>query len=190
MLYGGAGDDSLDGGDENDTLEGGYGADTLTGGLGMDTASYAGSMMGVTVRLHSHQAMGGDAEGDTWGDTVTVEYSVPAEDEGDPPVIHEETVPDIIHLTGSHMADILAGDSRDNTIMATAATTRSTAALVVVADDNLQGGMGDDMIFGGRGDDTLNGGDGNDMLHGGPGADDFMGGAGDDMIYADLMDIG
>ncbi len=87
MLYGGAGDDMLDGGDENDTLEGGYGADTLTGGLGADTASYAGSMMGVTVRLHSHQAMGGDAEGDTWGDTVTVDYTVPAEDPEDPDVI-------------------------------------------------------------------------------------------------------
>ena len=46
---------------------------------------YAGSMMGVTVRLHSQQAMGGDAEGDTWGDTVTVQYEVPAEDPEDPP---------------------------------------------------------------------------------------------------------
>ena len=98
------------------TLEGGPGADTLTGGLGADTASYAGSMMGVTVRLHASQAMGGDAEGDIWGDTVTVEYQVPAEDEGDPPVTHEETVPDIVNLTGSMMADVLAGDSRDNTI--------------------------------------------------------------------------
>ena len=71
-LNGGAGDDSLSGGDENDTLEGGPGADTLTGGMGEDTASYAGSMMGVTVRLHASQAMGGDAEGDTWGDTATV----------------------------------------------------------------------------------------------------------------------
>ena len=32
MLYGGAGDDDLDGGDDDDTLEGGYGADMLTGG--------------------------------------------------------------------------------------------------------------------------------------------------------------
>ena len=56
------------------SLEGGYGADMLTGGdhdtssdgKG-DTASYSMSMMGVTVRLHSAvQAMGGDAEGDTF----------------------------------------------------------------------------------------------------------------------------
>ena len=47
--------------------------DTLTGGEGDDTASWAGSMMGVTVRLHTGQVMGGDAEGDTWGDMVTKE---------------------------------------------------------------------------------------------------------------------
>ena len=62
MLSGGAGDDVLDGGDEEDTLEGGSGADMLTGGGGADTASYANSMMGVTVRLHSNMAKGGDAK--------------------------------------------------------------------------------------------------------------------------------
>ena len=37
----------------------------------------SGSMMGVTVRLHSNQAKGGDAEGDTFVDMVTVEYENP-----------------------------------------------------------------------------------------------------------------
>ena len=182
MLYGGAGDDMLDGGDENDTLEGGYGADELTGGLGDDTASYAGSMMGVTVRLHSSQTMGGDAEGDTWGDTATVEYSMPAEDPEDPPVLKEETVPDIVHLTGSHMADILAGDSRDNTIMGMGGDDEIYGG-PGGGDDNLQGGGGNDMLFGGIGNDDLHGGGGNDMLSGGPGDDDYYGGAGSDMIY-------
>ena len=50
-----------------------------------DTASYAGSTMGVTVRLHSEPGHeGGDAEGDTFVDMTTVEYSVPAEDPEDP----------------------------------------------------------------------------------------------------------
>ena len=186
-LYGGAGDDMLDGGDEGDTLEGGYGADTLTGGLGADRASYASSMMGVTVRLHASQAMGGDAEGDIWGDMVTVEYEVPAEDEGDPPVVHEETVPDIVNLTGSMMADILAGDSRDNDIMGMGGDDKLYGG-PGGGDDTLSGGRGDDMLFGGRGDDTLDGGMGDDMLNGGAGADDFMGGPGNDMIYADLDD--
>ena len=68
--------------------------------------------------------------GDVFVDMTTVEYSVPAEDPQDPDIIKEETVPDIVHLTGSAMADILAGDSRDNTIM---------------------GGGGDDKIYGGPG---------------------------------------
>ena len=186
-LNGGAGDDSLDGGDEDDILEGGPGADMLTGGLGADTASYAGSMMGVTVRLHTSQAMGGDAEGDTWGDTVTVDYTVPAEDPEDPDVEKEETVPDIVNLTGSHLADILAGDSRDNTIKGNGGDDKLYGG-PGGGDDDLQGGKGDDMLFGGRGDDTLSGGEGNDMLNGGAGADDFDGGPGNDMIYADLDD--
>ena len=128
-LYGGAGDDELEGGDGDDTLEGGPGMDTLTGGDDDDTASYAGSMMGVTVRLHSGQAMGGDAQGDIWGDMVTVGYQLP--DEDGKMVEYTETVPDIVHLTGSGNDDILAGDSRDNTIDgAWAATTTSTAARV------------------------------------------------------------
>ena len=187
MLYGGAGDDMLSGGDEGDTLEGGPGADELTGGLGADTASYASSMMGVTVRLHASQAMGGDAEGDTWGDTVTVDYTVPAEDPEDPAVEMEETVPDIVNLTGSHMADILAGDSRDNTIKGNGGDDKLYGG-PGGGDDDLQGGGGDDMLFGGSGDDTLSGGMGSDMLNGGAGADKFMGGGGNDMIYADLDD--
>ena len=188
MLYGGAGDDTLIGGDEDDTLEGGPGADVLTGGMGDDTASYAGSMMGVTVRLHASQAMGGDAEGDTWGDTVTVEYTVPAEDPEDPDVEMEETVPDIINLTGSGMADVLAGDSRDNTIKGGGGDDKLYGG-PGGGDDDLQGGGGNDMLFGGRGADTLNGGMGNDTLNGGAGGDTFIGGAGNDMIYADRADL-
>ena len=76
MLSGGEGDDVLDGGDEDDTLEGGPGADTLIGGTGDDTASYAGSMMGVEVRLHSSKLYGGDATGDVFSDTTTNTYAV------------------------------------------------------------------------------------------------------------------
>ena len=185
-LFGGAGDDNLDGGDGDDTLEGGYGADTLTGGEDDDTASYAGSMMGVTVRLHSSTAMGGDAKGDVWGDTVTVEYTLPDEDGMD--VEYEETVPDIVNLTGSNMADILAGDSRANTIMGLGGDDKLYGG-PGGGDDMLHGGRGDDMIFGGIGADFLHGNAGDDMLNGGPGADEFYGGAGSDMIYADAMDI-
>ena len=187
-LYGGEGDDTLDGGDNNDTLTGGAGADVLIGGGGEDTASWAGSMMGVTVRLHANQAMGGDAEGDVFADLTTVEYSMPAADPEDPPVAMTETVPDIVHLIGSAQADTLAGDSRSNTIKGGGGND-SIFGGPGGGHDTLDGGDGNDSVFGGKGNDILRGGKGNDVLSGGPGADEFQGGAGNDMIYADLMDL-
>ena len=193
-LSGGAGNDDLDGGDGVDSLNGGYGADMLTGGDGSDTASYAGSMMGVTVRLHSFQSMGGDAEGDTFAGRVDADYT---NEDGDD---FTASLADIEHLMGSANDDILAGDFRNNTIDGGDGDDKiyggpgagADAKGVGVDDDNsdeLSGGKGNDMIFGGLGNDTLNGGAGDDMLHGGPGDDTYDGGTGDDMIYADEDDM-
>ena len=189
-LYGGAGDDELDGGRGNDILAGGPGADELIGGDNSptvgDTASYAGSMAGVTVRLHSFQAMGGDAEGDTFDETVV--YPWTDMDEDDNPIEREATLPDIENLTGSNHADILAGDHRANTISGG----RGDDKLYGGPDgddsnsDTLNGGSGNDMLFGGVGADTLNGGSGNDSLWGGPGQDVVNGDDGHDMIYVNF----
>ncbi len=162
-LYGGQGVDILFGGDEDDVLEGGPGADMLVGGHGDDTASYIDSSAGVTVRLHSFQARGGDAEGDIFSDVVTVRYIRDG-------LLFEETVPDIINLYGSDYDDVLAGDSRDNVLYGGN------------GDDKLYGGPGggDDILYGQEGDDTLYGGLGNDYLAGGPGADRLVGGRGAD----------
>ena len=189
-LSGGAGDDELDGGDGDDTLIGGPGADELTGGDDDDTASYAKSSAGVTVRLHALQAMGGDAEGDTFEDTVV--YPWTDMDEDDEPVEREAVLPDVEFLQGSDHDDILAGDHRANTIWGG----RGNDKLYGGPDgdefnvDNLYGGSGDDMIFGGVGDDTLDGGSGNDMLWGGPGKDVVFGGHGSDMIYVNFEEGG
>ena len=186
-LWGGAGDDTLDGGAGNDTLEGGSGADELTGGGGVDTASYAGSTMGVTVRLHNGQVMGGDAEGDTWGDTVTVDYDNP-DPEADPEDrVLQETVPDIVNLTGSGMVDILAGDSRANIIQGGGGDDKLYGG-PGGGNDTLHGDAGADMLFGGIGADTLFGGAGDDTLNGGRDADTFYGGYGSDLIYAETTD--
>ena len=184
-LFGGMGDDNLDGGDGEDTLEGGPGADELTGGEDDDTASFSSSVMAVSVRLHSSQIKGGDAEGDTWGDVVTVEYVLPDEDGMD--VEYEETVPDIVNLTGSANPDILAGDSRDNTIKGGGGDDKIYGG-PGGGNDILMGDGGADTVFGGHGDDELHGGAGDDMLHGGPGVDSYYGGAGSDMIYAEQTD--
>ncbi len=192
-LLGGSGDDDLDGGRGNDKLEGGSGADVLTGGDGDDIASYAGSMMGVTVRLHNSKFMGGDAKGDTFGAMVAATYTDKDEDE------QEVMLPDIMNLTGSGNADVLAGDFRNNIIMGGGGDdkiyggpdpsdldpmNRGDATNM----DTLMGEGGNDMIWGGSGSDTLDGGAGNDMLRGGAGNDVLRGGAGSDMIYADADD--
>ncbi len=194
MLSGGPGDDVLDGGDEDDTLEGGPGADTLIGGEGADTASYAGSMTGVMVRLHSNKLGGGDAKGDVFSDTTTNTYLVkPDPDENDTEEV-TETVPDFVNLIGSDMADTLAGDSRDNTIKGGGGDDKIFGGPGGSWDDSdnddmLMGGPGNDRIYGGKGDDTLDGGRGDDLLVGGSGIDTFIGGSGSDMIYADRDDV-
>ena len=173
ILSGDEGDDLLSGGDEDDILIGGPGADILTGGLGDDFAAYFTSPDGVNVRLHSLQASGGDAEGDTWGDLVTVRYTK----EG---LVFEETVPDIINLAGSDHNDVLAGDSRDNVLFGGD------------GNDKLYGGPGggDDYLSGEEGDDALYGGIGDDFLVGGPGADRLVGGQGADGFRFEPGDTG
>ena len=147
----------LDGGPGDDVLAGLDGADTLTGGPGSDTADYSASKSGVTVRLHSLAAAGGDAQGDSFGQTVAVQYT------GADGLVHTDRLPDIENLTGSAMRDVLAGDRRDNV---------------------LKGGDGHDTLYGGPGggDDVMEGGPGNDKIYGGAGADTLVGGPGDDTL--------
>ncbi len=187
-LWGGPGADMLTGGDGDDTLEGGPGADMLTGGAGSDIASYSMSPMGVIVRLHSGQAMLGDAEGDTWSLTAETDYT---NSDGDSTSV---MLADVEDLTGSAYNDILAGDFRDNTIRGgdgddtiyggpNPTDARSTNS-GIDNDDTLYGGRGNDRIFGGAGDDMLFGGPGNDHLWGNRGTNTYYGGAGSDMIHA------
>ena len=167
-LSGMDGDDGLWGSSGDDVLEGGAGADRLNGGGGEDTASYAASDAGVVVRLHSMEARGGHAEGDTFIGTVTIE---------------DTEVPDIEHLTGSSYADVLAGDLRDNTLRGRAGDDTLYGG-PDGGDDRMYGGNGDDRIFGGKGNDIISGDAGDDTLSGGPGDDAFVfaPGGGDDII--------
>ena len=167
-LSGMDGDDGLWGSSGDDVLEGGAGADRLNGGGGEDTASYAASDTGVVVRLHSMEARGGHAEGDTFIGTVTIE---------------DTEVPDIEHLTGSSYADVLAGDLRDNTLRGRAGDDTLYGG-PDGGDDRMYGGNGDDRIFGGKGNDMMSGDAGDDTLSGGPGDDTFVfaPGGGDDVI--------
>ena len=73
-LTGRDGNDLLWASSGDDLLTGGPGADRLVGGAGNDTASYGQVQAdGVTVRLHSLKASGGDAQGDSFPYTVDVD---------------------------------------------------------------------------------------------------------------------
>ena len=171
-IIGSAYADTLTGDDGANSLEGGAGADRLAGGAGEDTASYAQSDAAVVVRLHSGEARGGDASGDTFAAMVTVEY---IDGNG---ATQQETVPDIEHLVGSAHADILAGDSRANHLAGGP------------GNDRLYGGPGggDDVLSGGPGEDSLFGGTGDDVMEGGADADTLRGGAGGDTASYEQSD--
>ena len=173
-LSGGPGNDEISGHGGNDVLEGGAGADRLAGGAGGDTASFEHSNAAVTVRLHSGEVGGGDAEGDTFAAMMTVDYT---DRDG---VTQQETVPDIEHLLGSSHNDTLAGDSRANRLEGGA------------GDDRLYGGPGggDDVLLGGPGADALFGGIGDDVMEGGAGADTLRGGPGIDTASYEQSDAG
>ncbi len=94
-LNGGLGNDTLDGGTDDDLLQGAAGADAIEGGansLTGDTASYAASVLGVTIDLNlaGAQVSAGDAGGDI--------------------------LSGIENLLGSAKADVLTGDAGDNVI--------------------------------------------------------------------------
>ncbi|MEM6759406.1 MAG: hypothetical protein AAF601_07990, partial [Pseudomonadota bacterium] len=74
-------------------------------------------------------------------------------------------------LIGTDGSDVLAGDGRDNIVLAGA------------GNDTVYGQGGDDSIVGGDGNDLLIGNDGNDTIEGGSGANDMRGRAGDDRIF-------
>ena len=166
VLDGGPGDDGLWGSGGDDILIGGPGADRFYGGSGQDTADYTDSRSGVTVRLHSLSAAGGDAQGDTFEGRTDVSYM---DAEGASQI---ESLPDVEHLTGSEHNDVLAGDRRDNVLKGGA------------GDDTLYGGPGggDDVQVGNAGNDRLFGGQGNDRLDGDAGNDELSGGSGADVF--------
>jgi Ca2+-binding RTX toxin-like protein len=125
------GDDFLYGGAGNDWLNGGSGADILDGGDGYDIVSYSYSNSISIDLTKSSSTWSGDALGDVF--TSIEEFQ----------------------LSGS--SDVFVGAGGNDVVLG-----RS-------GNDTVSGGSGDDNLDGGSGDDVLNGGEGNDILHGGVG---------------------
>jgi Ca2+-binding RTX toxin-like protein len=162
LLEGRGGGDTLDGGDGGDrllgaaggdTLDGGPGADALEGGADSDLLSYDERSGGVTVTL------GGGADDGVAG-------------EGD------DAAGDIERVTGSSGDDTLVGTDGDNDLRGGS------------GNDRLDGRGGRDAVSGDTGQDTVLGGAGPDDLRGGPGDDALDGGAGEDMLIGQDRDEG
>ena len=152
VLYGRGGNDVLIGAAGNDFLQGNGDDDSYIGGDGIDTVSFELSLAGVTADLTAGTASG----------------------EG------SDTFSGVENLIGSSKGDDLSGDANANVIegLVGADTIRGEAG-----DDSLFGGAGKDVIDGDDGDDFLKGGSGSDILNGELGEDVVQGSSGKDTLY-------
>ncbi len=168
-LVGNAGNDSLLGGEGDDFLDGAEGNDTLNGGKGNDTV----------VGDYGNDALAGGDGNDSletfswlnqsWPKTWTLN------------ITFDGVANDGILKNGNaNETDNIAADIE--TVIGTPGADK------IVARDNvarkLLGEGGNDTITAGSGNDTVEGGDGDDLLDGGDGDNLIKGGIGDDRLFA------
>lgn len=195
-LRGNGGADTLLGGAANDILIGGLGGDVLNGGGGTDTASYSGSASGVTVRLYSATATGGEAQGDTFSSIENITGSGYADDLGGTSGVNQlEGGGGNDVLNGRGGADMLFGGAGTDTVTyvnsAEGVTVRLNGGLNEFGEaqgdtfdsiENVIGSSQNDALVGSSGANRLEGGGGGDFLHGGGGNDELIGGSGSDRL--------
>ena len=177
LLFGGPGDDSIEGSGVDDTLLGGEGGDTIIGstdgstsidgGTGDDTIYGSGGLDDTLFGGPGDDSIVGTGDATLLGGEGSDEILAGGDDsidggEGDDTIV------------GSNQdGDTLFGGPGNDTIMGG-------------ADDTLIGGVGDDEIMGGGGDESIDGGVGDDTIIGGGSAagagDTIFGGPGDDSI--------
>lgn len=197
VITGDASDNILSGLAGNDILVGDAGADVLDGGDGIDTASYATSVLAVTIDLAAGLAAGGDAEGDQ---LLFIENLIGSNGSD--------------HLTGDDGANRIDGGAGDDVIDGSAgndvllgnlgvdtasyASAQSGVTVSLAIDkaqqtggagtdtlsgfENLEGSAFSDALTGDANANVLSGGAGDDILIGGGGADILDGGAGSDTV--------
>ena len=204
MLYGEAGNDTLQGGAGDDWLEGGAGNDSLWGGDGSDTYVF-GRGDGQDLIYNDSNQTGTNAiridrllfkEGLTRDDieyvrsgsnlifsikgstdTVTVSgwFSTYRNDKLSSVEFSDGSKLDLVQLE----LDVLKGTAGNDTLRGTA---KDDEMFGYAGDDILYGDAGVDKLFGGAGADQLYAESGNDVLYGEAGNDTLQGGAGDDWI--------
>jgi len=179
-LYGGLGNDILQGGSGIDTLYGGDGNDSLRGGLENDTidggnvnclvASAAVAPSGATPPKAAIYA----------SSLCTTTYAAAGTSAGNNTLDYSDrTLPvvvDLSTLTATGTTRIGQVGEKDNVTSCEYLRGGSGA-------DTLTGSVNPNMIWGGPGDDVISGGAGNDTLYGEMGNDTISGNAGDDYLY-------
>lgn len=169
VLAGAGGPDFLFGGDGNDTVNGGGASDFLSGGAGNDR---------IVAGTESNQLR---EEGDT---NLTVSTSG-----GVTTITGLGT--DVI--TGTIATVILTGGAGNN-ILDVSGFAGGVTLYGADGDDDLRGTENADILFGGNGNDTITGNAGNDFLNGDAGIDSLVGGSGADQLRGgadnDILDGG
>ena len=178
-LYGGPGNDKIEGQQGDDFLLGGTGNDTLQGDEGSD-GLYGGPGADLLVGGEDDEDDADDLYGDGGNDELQGGgghdslYGGSGEDR-----LFGGPGRDLLEGGGEN--DWLFGETGDDTLRGEAGNDRLAGG---GGNDLLSGAAGDDSLAGGGGDDTLAGGPGQDWLKGGPGADRYLlqSGDGDDLI--------
>jgi VCBS repeat-containing protein len=172
-IYGQGGDDRINAGNGNDFVYGGNGNDTIFGGNGDDRLYGEGGNDTIYGGAGSDFLNGGDGNDSLYGEADNdVLFGGAGDDllnggDGNDQLFGEAGID---RLFGGNGVDILSGGD---------------------GNDQLFGDAGNDRLVGGAGNDLLNGGAGQDRLEGGLGRDILAGGADNDVfIFSSVAEIG
>ncbi len=175
-IRGEGGDDTLKGEDGNDELYGGDATDTIFGGYGHDLASGGQGKDLIDGEAGYDKLWGGPGDDTLLGRNG---HDWLFGDSGDDKLVGgygrdnlygDSDVPSGITKLPFDYYLLPAGPDGDDTLHGGGWA------------DKLDGGGGDDLMFGGTGWDRLWGGEGHDELHGGEGTDTLLGCGGNDLL--------
>ena len=178
QLLGGSGNDALYGAEGDDQLLGGSGSDTLIGGAGKDQ-----------FVLEYFNVSGNTQDQDVVTDFTKLEDQIDLRAIGisDYNTLLAITSDDIYGnaLITTRYSNYDGGyyQLKINGISKSQLQASDFNFNIIVANDTLSGTDANDDLFGGLGNDTLEGNDGNDRLFGEQGNDQLLGGSGNDTLY-------
>jgi Ca2+-binding RTX toxin-like protein len=209
QLYGGAGNDLIDGRGGDDVLDGGTGNDSITGGTGND--QIAGGDDRDVITAQGNDSVDGGEGGDDF-DTLVVDgiqsitYSSADNESGTVTLLDGSTITftgiETIREAGVNPDGLIWGTGGDDLIGAGYVdangdiTDNNDAILsnpgsdddeiyALDGNDTIQSLLGDDRAYGGTGNDLVQTGAGNDYAQGDEDDDTVEGGAGDDFLRGD-----